>query len=443
MKNNFRGWQSVFNFTFRQGTKGKGFRIVTPLVSLLIIGLLVLINVLVAKPDKDDVREPSPIETVYVLDNSGLEATDYKALNPEFSEEHLSDISFININDITDDDLVQMAGKNSAKSIAMIISVSDDGYEIEGRIPLDSEIEDDDVWDLLDPMISAFNTNKMLQSGLSMEQLQAMLKPVNTTYYDIGENTNEFVFIIKMIAPMLFSLILYFMLLNYGQTVSRSVAEEKTSRLIETLLISVRPYGLIAGKVLATTSLALSQFLIWIASAFVGLYGGNAIAQSFYPEYENPAITIINFIKDNIGETGMTFSALVLAIIVFCIGFLFYCVLAALGGSIATKPEDIPQGQALFQLPMVFSWMISYFAPVSGNDALVNVLRYVPFTAPFSVPVDLITGVMGLTQGLISLGIMLIFTLLVILLSGKIYEGLVLYSGQKVSLKTIGNILKN
>lgn len=442
MKNKFRGWQSVFTFTFQQATKGKGFRFVTALVSFLIIGIIVLISVLVAKPDKEETTEPSPIDTVYVLDNSGLEETDFKAMNPEFSEEHLADISFINVKDKSETEVVQMAGKNSPTSVAIIISATNGEYQLEARIPSESEVDEDDVWDIINPMISAFETNKMLQASLSMEQLQAMLKPVNITYFDIGESSNDFAFIIKMFAPMIFSLMLYFMLLIYGQTVSKSVAEEKTTKLIETLLISVRPYGLIAGKVLATTSVALLQFVTWLLSAFVGLYGGNAVARHFYPEYQNTIITIINFVKDNIGETGMTIPAIILAIIVFCVGFLFYCVLAALGGSIATKAEDIAQSQALFQLPMVFSWIISYMAPVSGNEKLVSVLRYIPLTAPFSVPVDLITGSIGLTEGLISLAIMLVFTLLVIMLSGKIYQGLVLYNGQKVNLKTIANILK-
>ena len=281
MKNKFRGWQSVFTFTFQQATKGKGFRFVTALVSFLIIGISVLISVLVAKPDKEEITEPSPITTVYVLDNSGLEETDFRAMNPEFSEEHLASINFISVKDKSEDEVVQMADKNSPTSVVIIISATNGEYQLEARIPYESEIKQDDAWDLINPMISAFETNKMLQAGLSMEQLQAMLKPVNITYFDIGESSNVFAFLIKMIGPMIFSLMLYIMLLIYGQTVGKSVAEEKTTRLIETLLVSVHPYGLITGKVLATTSVALLQFVTWLLSAIVGLYGGNAVARYF------------------------------------------------------------------------------------------------------------------------------------------------------------------
>ncbi len=78
MKDNFRGWTSVYAFTLSQATKGISFKLVTTLVSLLIIGALVVVNLVVAKPDKESNSGPSPIKAVYVLDNSGLQPTNYK-----------------------------------------------------------------------------------------------------------------------------------------------------------------------------------------------------------------------------------------------------------------------------------------------------------------------------------------------------------------------------
>jgi ABC-type Na+ efflux pump permease subunit len=156
-----------------------------------------------------------------------------------------------------------------------------------------------------------------MQAGLSVKQLTSVLKPSVTSFSQVGESTNEIAQAIKMAAPMLFGFILYMMLILYGQTISKSVSTEKTSKLMEVLLISVHPYALITGKVLAITSMALGQFVTWIAAAFVGLYGGNAIAHGIYPQYENSAITIINFLKDNIGQTALTLPAIVLAVIFF------------------------------------------------------------------------------------------------------------------------------
>lgn len=436
MKDNFRGWTSVYAFTFRQSTKGLGFKLVTTLVTLIILAAFIVINVVVAKPDKENL-ETSPVKKVFILDNSGLNPADYKAMLPK----EFQHIEFEAVNGKSSD-VVKIAGANSYETLAAIISVKEDGYELKAIIPENSKLKEKHAKTLINSMASAFETSKLMQAGLSADQLTKVLKPVVVSFANVGENTSEIAKVIKVVAPMVFSLVLYFMLLLYGQTVSKSVSTEKTSKLMETLLTSVHPYALIAGKVLAVTSMGLLQFVSWIIAAVVGLYGGNAVAHAFYPQYENSAITIINFLKDNIGETAMTVPAVVLAVIFFCVGFLFYSVLAALAGSMVSKPEDVASTQALFQFPIIISWLVTYFAPMLGKQGLVKASRYIPFTAPFTVPADLITGSIGLLEGVITLALMLIFSLLAIILSARIYKGLVLYNGQKLSFKVIGNILK-
>ena len=440
MNNKFKGWRTVFGFTFRQATKGAGYKLVTSLVAILIILVFVLINILVAKPD-DDI-EPSIIQSVFVLDNSGLEAINLKELNPQFLEERYKDIEFIYVKDKTREETIYQAAEHSSRSIAVIISARDAGYDIETVVPNNSEISDENASELLPLIQTAFESGKLMQSGLSAEQLSILLKPVVPSYEDIGESTNIVAYVIKMIAPMVFGLIMYMMLMLYGQSISKSISTEKTSKLMETLLISIHPYGLITGKVLAMTSIAVLQFLIWIVAAVIGLYGGNAVASAIYPEYENSVITIINFLKVNIGESAMTLPAVILAIIIFCVGFLFYCVLAGLAGSMVSKPEEAANTQGVFVFPILISWLFCYITPLTGNEGTMRILRLIPLTIPFSVPVDLITGVIGIGQGILSLAILLAFSLLVIMLSARLYKGLVLYTGQKLSLKTLGNIIR-
>ncbi|NLC19878.1 MAG: ABC transporter permease [Clostridiales bacterium] len=440
MNNKFKGWRTVFGFTYRQATKGAGYKVVTSLVAILIILVFVLINILVAKPD-DDI-EPSIIKSVFVLNNSGLEAMNLKELNPQFLEERYKDIEFIYVKDKTREETIYQAAEHSSRSIAVIISARDAGYDIETVVPNNSEISDENASELLPLIQTAFESGKLMQSGLSAEQLSILLKPVVPSYEDIGESTNIVAYVIKMIAPMVFGLIMYMMLMLYGQSISKSISTEKTSKLMETLLISIHPYGLITGKVLAMTSIAVLQFLIWIVAAVIGLYGGNAVASAIYPEYENSVITIINFLKVNIGESAMTLPAVILAIIIFCVGFLFFCVLAGLAGSMVSKPEEAANTQGVFVFPILISWLFCYITPLTGNEGTMRILRLIPLTIPFSVPVDLITGVISIGQGILSLAILLAFSLLVIMLSARLYKGLVLYTGQKLSLRTLGNIIR-
>lgn len=441
MKQNFRGWTTVYGFTFRQATKGAGFKVVTALVTFLIIGAIIIANIIAAKPE-DKSKDISSVKTVFVLDNSGLQPTDYKAFNPEFSTEKFQNITFQQITGQSRDEVIQAASADSNQSIAAIINPTETGYEIETVIPSGSVISGGQAQAVLDCMTSSFKASKLMQAGLTQEQLTTVLTPSVTSYASVGEDRNIVVYVIKLIAPMLFSFLLYFMLQLHGQTVCKSVSNEKTSKLMETLLTSIHPYALITGKVLAVSSMAILQFVLWILAVIVGLYGGNAIAQSMYPDFSNSVITVINFLKDNIGETAMTPTAVLLAILFFCVGFLFYCVLAGLAGCMVSKPEDVASTQSLFVFPVLISWLITYIAPLSGNELLTKVLRFIPFTAPFCVPIDLITGTISPLLGSLQLLILTIFALLFILLSGRIYKGLILYNGQKLSLKMIGNVLK-
>lgn len=441
--NNFHGWKTIFNFTFRQASKGGGFRIVTALVSIIILGIFIISNLLIAKPEKEKVLEPSVITQVLIQDVSGLQEMDYRLYTEELNNETFKNITFQYTKDATKEELVSLAKNSSDSTLALYIEVKEDAFVMEALIPNGSKITKNDADQLLQVVATSFQTGKLLQSGLSPEILGLVLTPVVTSYGEIGEEENVAAMVIQMIAPMLFGLMLYFMLLLYGQTISKSVSTEKTSKLIESLLTTVHPYALITGKVLAITSMAILQFIIWIISILVGLYGGNFIAKQVYPGYESSVIEIINFLKENIGESALSLPAILLAILFFCVGFLFYCVLAGLAGCMVTKPEEASSTQTLFQMPIIISWLVCYLASAAGNMEILRVARFIPFTAPFCIPVDLITGAASIPVGLISLGLLSLFTLLTIMLSARIFKGLVLYTGEKVTLKMLGNVLKN
>ncbi|MFV0343476.1 MAG: ABC transporter permease [Anaerocolumna sp.] len=444
MMNKFRGWGTVFSFTFKQTIDAIGFKIGTALVSLILIAFIVVINIVAANEgEKDGDKEVtlSPIETVYVQDNSGIMETAYKEYIAASSPEVFGHIQFENVGEGSRNDIIVKAAGTS-NAIAVFIEIKDAGYEIEAVIPAESKVTTKEAKSLLDQMTTAFETNKLLQSGISPEQLSMALNPVVTSHSIIGESSNELVYVIKLIAPMIFSLLLYIMLILYGQIISKSVSAEKTSKLMETLLTAIHPYALITGKILGVVASALLQFGIWVVALLIGLYGGNAISQQLFPGYENSIVVIINFFQDNFSETALSIPSFIVAMIVMLVGFLFYCVIAGLAGCLVSKPEEVASTQAIFQIPIVISFLITYLAPLYNKDSITAIARYVPFTAPFGVPTDLITGTIGIGEGIISLIILLVFSLIVTMLSARIYQGLVLYTGQKVNFKLIGNILK-
>jgi ABC-2 type transport system permease protein len=440
MMNNFKGWRYVFLFTFRQATKSMAFKLVTALVSVCIIGAILLITIFSAKPD--DSEKSFTVETVYILDESGLQPVDFNAAMPQESDNNITKTDFINMTDVTKIELVKMAGAKSEKAVAVYIYKEKKGYGFEILLPEKTDVSKSEAGKLLKPMVSCFEKNKLGQVGLSNQQLKQAMQPVITSYSKVGEDNSLITMLIKMLVPLLFGVVMYIMLILYGQTISKEVSVEKTSKLMEALLTSVHPYALLTGKILAVTSMALMQFAIWIAAIIAGVLGSNGIAHLIYPEYNSTIMGFVKLLRENTGESALSLPAVLLALLIFCTGFLFYCVLAGLAGSMVSKPEDAAKTQGLFQFPILISWLVCYMAALQENEGILKVVRYIPFTSPFCVPADLMTGSFGLLQGLISALLLLIFSLLVIMLSARIYKGLVLYNGQKLNLKIIGKILK-
>jgi ABC-type Na+ efflux pump permease subunit len=237
---------------------------------------------------------------------------------------------------------------------------------------------------------------------------------------------------------MILGLVLYMMILLHGQTICKEVSVEKTSKLMETMLVSVSPNALILGKTLALTALALGQFFCWVASAIVGLFAGSIVGKAVYgDDFSNKLTMVLDFLRQYIGGSALTPPAIIMSIVVFCFGIFIYFALAAVGGSFVSKPEETASANSAFIFPLIIFWMITYFASLSNSQGVLRICRYVPFTAPFCVPVDLLTGNLGLLGGLIVCFEVTIVALLIIAIAARIYRGLMLHTGQKLSLKTI------
>ncbi|HHX18014.1 MAG TPA: ABC transporter permease, partial [Clostridium sp.] len=230
MKNNFRKWTDVYKFTLQQIFKKKGFRLITVLVALGIIITVVILNILSAKPEKE--LEPSSIEKVYVLDESGLIETDYSTYLQAIDDLRFKHINFESVSNLSRQQAIEKYMEYSENSLVVIVSANDEGFEMEGLLLESSSISKKEANSLLAVMTEAFNTNKIMQAGLNQEKLAMVMTPIVTLYSEVGEDTSFVAMMLKAVAPMLFSLLLYFMLLIHGLTISREVSTEKTSKLV-------------------------------------------------------------------------------------------------------------------------------------------------------------------------------------------------------------------
>ncbi|WP_194976088.1 ABC transporter permease [Aquiflexum lacus] len=248
-------------------------------------------------------------------------------------------------------------------------------------------------------------------------------------------------------------IMIYIFIFIYGNQIMQGVIEEKSSRIIEILISSIRPFQLMMGKIIGIGAVGLTQFLIWvvliggISSVIIG-YFGMQMPQQQIMDLANPEMSqMINGDNDiyKIIQTiqGIDFFQLTLTFVFYFLGgyLLYGAFFAAVGAAI-----DTPSEAQQFMLPITIPLLIGYMGLFVFvlNDPNSNVsfwLSIVPFTSPIAMMGRVSYGVpfwdLALSMGLLITGFL--FSTWV---AGKIYRIGILIHGTKVDYKTIWRWIK-
>ena len=424
MENNnkgmFTGFSKVFGFTAAQNVKGRGFKLSTILLALIIGAVFALISVVMAVSQKDDGEEGKDINSIIGIEDA-MDIDVYYINNSTFGDdviegiteaEALKESSLVKVEEEQEKTAVNdtnsyLEGKKN--SLVMNIEEDEEKIEINYYLPYNSDI-DSDTADTLGEVFTEYLDYVRSGNLTNLSDRQRELYNTEVIFSQAlaaGEEAPDFgVMLAKLIVPMIFSLALYMMILLYGQNITKVVVSEKSSKLMETLLTSVKPYAIISGKIMAVSGIAIMQILIWTGAGVLGYVIGENIA-------------------DMISSSSDAFSAgaIIIALVMTIIGFLMYCVAAGLVAATVDKMEDISSAMSLFQVPVIVGFIGAYFAPMSGNDTLNFIVRYCPVTSPFCVPAEIMVGNISILEGIIFLAIVAAVTFGLILLTGRIYKG--------------------
>ena len=220
-----------------------------------------------------------------------------------------------------------------------------------------------------------------------------------------------------------------------------SVLLEKPSKLMDLFLVSVEPTAIVLGKVLATALAGLLQLAVWILSLMGGFAAGGALARQTAPGVTLPLLEVLR----GAGRLAGLFSvpAMLEAVGLLLAGFLLYCSLSAIGGSLAGKAEDLSSTNVLFSLVLVASFLCCMFA--GGMDGMTSSARwldYVPFTAVLVTPSWVLLGQTSLMGGLVSLVLVVACAGLLTALAGRVYRLMSLYKGNPPSLRRVLRMLR-
>ena len=440
----------VFSFTFSQHITKKSYRNLTVILAVifLILPALIMSAIEILGDDGDgEVKISCDADTVHVVDLSLYPIDDYSLLN-KLGVPGFSDFSYIDYGTETDR-AIDDAGRNT---LLLFIDKPGDSYSATVVLPEASDLDMDDAEAYRRFLSDNFQYVLFSKSGIETNDIGGLSTPVMTeivtatdgvdTQADEGiSDSDPARAILSMILPYANIMVLYFMILFYGQGVANSVIMEKTSKLMDTFLISVKPVSMVMGKVSAITLSGLLQLAVWIACTAASFAAGTHIVKAINP---NTSMGLV-ILFDNLSIFSGIFSlpTVIIAVLITLSGFLLYCSLAAVGGSLASKPEDLSSTNVLFSLTLIFSFFVSMNLGGSGLVSTKQWLNYFPFTSILITPSRVILGDVSIVAGLASLAITLISSFLFMLLAGKIYTMMSLYKGNPPSIRRVLEMLRS
>ena len=263
-----------------------------------------------------------------------------------------------------------------------------------------------------------------------------------------GEETSRIDGLVSLMFGFFLGFLLYFFIFAYGSMIMMSVMEEKTNRIIEIIISSVKPFNLMTGKIIGVSLAGLTQVFIWMVMFFAfsfifstifgidGSYDSGEIMLS-----SNNEAGVSSFVLEMISAfMNLPLTNIFIAFILYFIGgyLLYASIFAAIGAAIDNQ-ADAQQ----FMIPITLIVIIALYVgiltiPEDPNGIVAQIFSYIPFTSPIVMLMRIPNGV-PLYEQIISLTILFSSVVFMIWIGAKIYRIGILMYGKKV---TYGEIIK-
>jgi len=287
---------------------------------------------------------------------------------------------------------------------------------------------------------------KLKLLGIDLQILEDASAEINITTKIISEdgNTSNSQAEASMGIGFISGILIYMFIFMYGTMVMRGVIEEKTSRIVEVIISSVKPFQLMMGKILGVALVGLTQFVLWILLTIIistvaelAFLDANVMATEMNSSDQS---VILAQVAEFTG--GINLLQIFLAFIFyFLAGYLMYSALFAAVGSAVDAEADTQQFVLPITIPLILSFVL--ITPVMENPdgTLAFWMSMIPFTSPVIMMVRLPFGVANWELAL-SIGILITSFIGTTWLAGRIYRTGILMYGKKATYKEIWKWLK-
>jgi ABC-2 type transport system permease protein len=254
---------------------------------------------------------------------------------------------------------------------------------------------------------SMVSHDQLVGAGLDLGEIEAALAvdPLESVILNGDEDSGA-----REAVAFLMVLALFFLIFGSATMVAIGVVEEKSSRIVEILLIAVRPWQLLAGKIAAFIVLGLIQLVVFVAAGL-----GAAAAVGAFGDVPP-------------GMVGIVATALV----GFLLGFLFYAATAAALASLVSRQEEVNQVLGPMMMTIMASYFVSIWALNSPGSSVADILSMTPPFSAMVMPVRVATGDASAWQIAVATAAMVAAVTIMLYVGGRIYERAVLRTGARL-----------
>ncbi len=403
---------TVFAFTLKDAIRKKAFIISTAVILVLIIGGSAVLAVFMGGSDESDSEAGDSVSSkniCYYLDEHNILPGASQALSVlydvrEIAPEEKEGI-VAQIKEDKNISLLEVSAKNSQPLVTVYSKdfMSGAGANLTVVSQIINEIH---------------SMNYLVNAGVDSELVILSRQPVQYETVFEGE-MNASAYVIGVV----FTLLMFFAFYYYGYGVAMSVATEKTSRVMETLIVSAKPSRILLGKCFGMGVLGIIQFALIVLT-------GAACIKFIIPS---------ELLSQNAEFSLSVLNAETVAVmfIYFVLGYSLFAVMNAVSGALVSKIEDLNSAMMPVLLLIMVGFYLGYFINIisPGSGTVRKIAMYVPISSPFIIPSSMLSGSVEPYQIVISVLILALSVVAVGALSVKIYSASVLHYGNKLKFK--------
>ena len=452
---NLRIINVIISREYMTRVKKKSFLVTTILGPVFFAAMMILPSVIMFYA-KDDAK------TVAVADRSGI-------VMPYF--QNTEDVVYQDVSMADTDSLKAGFGNLDADLLLCVSELNEDktvSVEAYSSKPISVDLKEK----LASKIENAVEDYRL--ESYSVENLKQIMEDVKTDIsiatYTLGESGEEKITSseVYMIISLVLSIVIYMFIAMFSGMVMQSVIEEKSSRVVEVLVSSVKATELMFGKIIGVACVALTQFLLWIvltivlvsaAGAFIGfdslmetqqvqmemMQSSGVDMSSMDPsamamQMQQAGGSEMNAILMTLGD--LNYGQLILSFLIyFVLGYLLYASLFAAIGSAVENEADTQQLQMPVTIPLLLAFFIAFYAFKAPDSQIVFWGSLIPFTSPIVMLARIPFGVPAWELAL-SIGLLVLTFIVIAYMSAKIYKIGILMFGKKSTFKDLYKWLK-